>query len=96
VAAEEAAWYLGQVNPYGVPLDVRHAYTKADWEMWTAAWLRGRPVSGYLVDSLYAFAHTTPSRVPFTDWYDTVTNRQNGFLARPVVGGVFALLSLGR
>jgi hypothetical protein len=96
VAAEEAAWYLTQVNQYGVPLDVRHPYTKGDWEMWTAAWLRDHPVSGYLIDSLYDFVHTSPSRVPFTDWYDTVSNRQNGFQARPVVGGVFALLSLGR
>ncbi|WP_042405120.1 glutaminase family protein [Streptacidiphilus carbonis] len=96
VAAQEAAWYLTQVNQYGVPLDVRHSYTKGDWEMWTAAWLRDHPVSRYLVDSLYAFVHTSPSRVPFTDWYDTVNDRQNGFQARPVVGGVFALLSLAR
>jgi Domain of unknown function (DUF5127)/Domain of unknown function (DUF4965)/Domain of unknown function (DUF1793)/Domain of unknown function (DUF4964) len=95
VAAEEAAWYLTQVNQYGIPLDVRHSYTKGDWEMWTAAWLRGHPVSGYLVDALYDFVHTSPSRVAFTDWYDTVSNHQNGFQARPVVGGVFALLSLG-
>jgi hypothetical protein len=94
VAAQEAAWYLTQVNQFGIPLDVRHSYTKGDWEMWTAAWLRDHPVSEYLVDSLYAFAHTSPSRAPFTDWYDTVTNHQNGFQARPVIGGVFALLSL--
>lgn len=96
VAAREAAWYLTQVNQYGIPLDVRHSYTKGDWEMWTAAWLHEHPVSGYLIDALYAFAHTSPSRVPLTDWYDTVTNRQSGFQARPVVGGVFALLSLPR
>jgi Domain of unknown function (DUF5127)/Domain of unknown function (DUF4965)/Domain of unknown function (DUF1793)/Domain of unknown function (DUF4964) len=96
VAEEEAAWYLTQVNQYGVPLDVRHPYTKGDWEMWTAAWLRAYPVSDYLIDSLYDFVHTSPSRVAFTDWYDTVSNRQSGFQARPVVGGVFALLSLTR
>ncbi|BBB01493.1 putative glutaminase [Actinacidiphila reveromycinica] len=97
VAAEEAAWYLTQANPYGIPLDVRHAYTKGDWEMWTAAWLRDHPVSGYLIDSLYEFAHTTPTRVPFTDWYDTVNDKPSGgFQARPVVGGIFALLSVAR
>ncbi|MFF3910276.1 glutaminase domain-containing protein [Streptomyces sp. NPDC001848] len=96
VAQEEADWYLGQVNQFGVPLDDRHAYTKGDWEMWTAAWLAGHPVSDYLVGALYDFVHTSPSRVPFTDWYDTVSNRQVGFQARPVVGGVFARLSLGR
>lgn len=95
VADEEAAWYLTLANQFGAPLDLRHSYTKGDWEMWTAAWLRGRPISGYLISALYDFADTTPNRVPFTDWYDTVSGNQAGFQARPVVGGVFALLSLG-
>ncbi|MGW4517439.1 glutaminase domain-containing protein [Streptomyces sp. NPDC004393] len=94
VAQKEGDWYLTQVNQYGIPMDVRHSYTKGDWEMWTAAWLKDHPVSDYLVGALYDFANTSPSRAPFTDWYDTVTNRQNGFQARPVVGGIFALLSL--
>ncbi|MBY8881270.1 glutaminase family protein [Actinacidiphila acidipaludis] len=94
VAKEEGDWYLTQVNQYGVPLDPRHSYTKADWEMWTAAWLRGHAVSRVLIDTLYDFATATPTRVPFTDWYDTVSGVQSGFQARPVVGGIFALLSL--
>ena len=96
VAKAEGDWYLTQVNQYGIPLDRRHSYTKGDWEMWTAAWLKDHPVSDYLVGSLYDFANTSPSRAPFTDWYDTVTNHQNGFQARPVVGGIFALLSLSK
>jgi hypothetical protein len=96
VAQEEADWYLTQVNQYGVPLDLRHAYTKGDWEMWTAAWLQGHPVRDFLIESLYDFANTSPSRVPFTDLYDTVSNRQVGFQARPVIGGILALLSLRR
>ena len=96
VARQEAAWYLTQTNQYGIPLDIRHSYTKGDWEMWTAAWLRDYPVRDYLISSLYEFAHTSPSRAPFTDWYDTISDRQNGFQARPAIGGIFALLSLGK
>ncbi|MER6978938.1 glutaminase family protein [Streptomyces carpinensis] len=94
VAQKEGDWYLSQANQFGIPLDVRHSYTKGDWEMWTAAWLHDHPVSHLLVSALYQFANTSPSRAPFTDWYDTTANTQSGFQARPVVGGVFALLSL--
>ena len=95
VAAQEARWYLSRANTYGVPLDLRHTYTKSDWEMWTAAWLADQPkITSLLIESLYQFANTTASRVPFTDWYDTVLARQVGFLARPTVGGHFALLTV--
>ncbi len=92
---EEAAWYLVHDNTYGVPLDIRHTYTKADWEMWTAAWLSDHDaIRDSLIGGLYAFADTTPSRVPMSDWYDTIGDRQVGFQARPVVGGFYALLTL--
>jgi hypothetical protein len=95
VAAKEAAWYLSRAATDGVPLDIRHTYTKADWEMWTAAWLKDHAeIRDLLISGLYTFADTTAQRVPITDWYDTVTNRQNGFQARPVVGGFFALLTV--
>jgi hypothetical protein len=95
IAAAEAVWYLSRANTYGVPLDLRHTYTKADWEMWTAAWLDGHnEVRDLLIESVYEFANTSPSRAPMTDWYDTVTDKQVGFQARPVVGGFFALLTL--
>ncbi len=96
VATEEADWYMTQTNQYGVPLDPRHSYTKGDWEMWTAAWLRDQPASDFLISAVYDFANGSPSRVPFSDLYDTVSSNQVAFQARPVVGGIFALLSLGR
>jgi hypothetical protein len=95
VADEEAAWYKAHTNTYGLPLDIRHTFTKGDWEMWTAAWLADHAdVRALLIESLYEFATTTPSRLPMTDWYDTESDRQSGFLARPVVGGFFSLLAL--
>jgi hypothetical protein len=94
VLALEAAWYKGQRQRFGVPLDNRHTYTKADWEMWAAAATDDASLRQAFIDSLYAFANETPSRVPLTDWYDVPSGRQVGFQARPVMGGVFALMTL--
>ena len=57
VAAQEAAWYLSRANTDGVPLDLRHTYTKADWELWTAAWLSAHhEIRDLLIESVYQFA----------------------------------------
>ena len=61
--------------------------------MWTAAATDTGALRQFLIDSLYSFYNTSPSRVPSTDWYDTIADTQNGFQARPVVGGFFALLA---
>jgi hypothetical protein len=42
-----------------------------------------------LVTPAWKFANESASRVPLTDWYDTVTGKQQGFQARSVVGGLF-------
>jgi hypothetical protein len=92
--AEESAWYVAQRADYGFPLDNRHTYTKGDWEMWTAAGVSDPALRQAFIDTLYRFADTTPSRVPLTDWYDTHTGLQAGFQARPVIGGLFSLMTL--
>lgn len=94
VKAEQAAWYESVSNLFGLPLQVPHSYAKSDWELFTAAWLSGYPVSRDLISQVYAYANTTPSRVPFSDLYDTISGHQVGFQARPVQGGIFALLAL--
>jgi hypothetical protein len=94
VLAEQARWYTGVSNLFGVPLQVPHSYAKSDWEMFTAAWLSDYPVKSELIDRVYAYAHTTPSRVAFSDLYDTISGDQVAFQARPVQGGMFALLAL--
>ena len=95
VARTEAAWYLSHAATDGVPLDIRHGYTKADWQMWAAAWLKDHDeIRDLLITGLYTFADTSAQRVPMSDWYDAVTGRQQGFQARPVVGGFFALLTV--
>ena len=92
VLQEEAAFYKTQLTPFGVPLDIRHTYTKADWELWTAASTDDAALRQGFVDGIFNFADTSPSRVPFSDWYDTATALYQGFRARPVIGGVFAIL----
>ena len=95
VAAEEGAWYLANRNQFGSPLDLRHSYTKADWALWTAGWQHDHPaVRDAFISDVYDFVTTSASRVPFTDLYDTISARQSGFQARPVVGGMFSLLAL--
>lgn len=84
--------YLQLQNRYGLPLDSRAAYTKADWLVWCAA-LSDDPVKiRALIEPLFAYYHETGSRVPLTDWYDTVSGRAIHFRNRSVVGGLFALL----
>ncbi len=94
VLAEQAAWYPQVSNLFGLPLQVPHSYAKSDWELFTAAWLSSYPVKQQLIEQVYTYANTTPSRVPFSDLYDTISGGQAGFQARPVQGGIFALLAL--
>jgi len=94
ILAGQAAWYESVSNLFGLPLQVPHSYAKSDWEMFTAAWLSEYPVGRQLIERVYTYANTTPSRVPFSDLYDTISGDQVGFQARPVQGGIFALLAL--
>lgn len=99
IAETELAFYRGQFNRYGLPLDSRKAYTKLDWLVWSAC-LTGRqedfdamlaPLAGWLDDS--------PERVPLSDWFETDSGVQapgGGFLARSVVGGIYIKLMIDK
>jgi hypothetical protein len=89
IARNEMAFYLTKQNAYGLPLDNRRDYTKLDWVLWTATLADNRADFDKLVGPAWKFANESPSRVPLTDWYDTVTGKQQGFQARSVVGGLF-------
>jgi len=85
----EIAFYLQQLNQYGLPLDNRADYTKLDWELWTATLTEDGSQFAALMDPIGKWLNETPSRVPLTDWYDSKTGTMLHFQARSVVGGVF-------
>jgi len=100
VAATEIAYYLGKNTPNGLPLDNRQDYTKLDWIYWTASLAESSADKQALLDPTLAWANSSPTRVPMTDWYHTSDGRQAGgydpraqrvwgFTARSVVGGLF-------
>ncbi|RNC64134.1 MULTISPECIES: glutaminase family protein [Proteiniphilum] len=89
IARKEMAYYLTKQNEYGLPLDNRATYTKSDWIMWTATLTGDMNDFNALVDLVYKYADETSSRVPVSDWHDTVTAERMNFKARSVVGGYF-------
>ena len=89
VAETESRFYKTRLHPFGLPLDNRSAYTKLDWEVWTATLADKREDFDAIIDTLEKFIHESPSRVPLTDWYWTTDGKQVGFQARSVVGGVY-------
>lgn len=85
----ETDGYLPRMNAYGLPLDVRAQYTKSDWLVWTASMAPDDRTFQRLLAPLARYLRQTPTRVPFSDWYDTQTGRYVAFIARSVQGGVF-------
>lgn len=92
VMASEMASYRRRMQPYGIPLDNRANYTKSDWLVWTATMASTMEEFQEIIHPLWQAYNYTPSRVPTTDWYSTVTSMQCGFQNRTVQGGLFMKL----
>ncbi|WP_339255557.1 DUF4965 domain-containing protein [Paenibacillus sp. FSL R5-0713] len=92
IAAKELEYYMHKQNRYGLPLDSRETYTKSDWLVWCASMSATKAQFESFISPLWDFMNETSSRVPVTDWYDTITAKQMNFQNRSVVGGFFIQL----
>ena len=93
----------GNINAYGLPLDSRADYTKSDWLVWTATLTDDRDAFEDFIAPMWNFFNSSPSRIPMTDWYYTVTGEhkiytsksekvQKSIRNRTVQGGLFIKL----
>lgn len=89
VYKKETAYYIKKTNTYGVPLDSRKDYTKSDWILWCAAFAPSKEDRVKLIAPIAKYVQNTPSRIPFSDWYETITGEYCHFIARSVQGGIF-------
>ena len=93
----QSAFYPTIKEKYGVPLDTRNPYyTKSDWEVFCAA-VASKETRDMFIGDLAKWVNETANSHPFTDLYQTNDGTQPSgidFKARPVMGGLFALLLL--
>lgn len=89
VPQKEIAYYLTRQNRYGLPLDNRETYTKADWIVWTATLADDKATFERFIDPLHLFMNETVDRLPMSDWVFTDKPNRRGFKARAVVGGYY-------
>ncbi len=89
VLKKEMNSYPAVMHRYGLALDNRKPYAELPWSFWTASLTGNDGDFKRLVDPIYDYVNTTPSRVPFADFYWTQTAKEAGMHARPVLGGIF-------
>ena len=92
IAAKELSYYSKKQNKYGLPLNGRDQYSKADWTSWIAALARERKTFKKFMIPLHRFVNETTDRTPMADFYNTDAPTIRGFVARPVVGAFYMRL----
>ncbi len=98
IYAMQSAWYPHVANAYGMVLDTRGTLTKTDWQIFAAA-VAEESTKMQIVHLVAKWINETKTWRALTDLYDTKDGgypRGIEFTARPVVGGLFAILALWR
>lgn len=89
---KELAYYKTKQNKYGLPLDSRDQFAKADWISWIAAMAGDKEEFREFIHPLHRFMNETTDRVPMSDFINTDTTTHRGFRARSVVGAFYMKL----
>jgi hypothetical protein len=92
----EIADNMKHFNKYGMPLDSRADYTKSDWLVWVASMASSKAVFEEYIAPLWKAYDESSSRVPMTDWYDTVSGKTVSFQHRTVQGGLFMRMLMNK
>lgn len=90
--ADECKLYKERLNPYGLPLDSRSDCTKSDWMIWISELTEDPQLENEIIARLWNAYNLSPSRVPMTDLFSSVTSLQIHFQHRSVQGGLFIKL----
>ncbi len=89
VAQKEIAFYIKQMQPYGVPLDSRTKIGDLDHSFFAATLADNDADFQAIIAPFYAYLDSTTARQPLVDTYLVDDIHSDGFRARPVVGGAF-------
>ena len=80
---------LAEANEFGIPLDERANYTKADWILWLSIFAKDATTMEKMIQPIRHYLESSNDRVPFSDWYDTKDAHVMNFKNRTVVGAMF-------
>lgn len=92
IKSEFQSYIKKRLNEYGMPLDNRADYTKSDWLLWCATLSDSKEDFIKMITPLWNAYNNSTSRVPMTDWYDTLNAKSINFQNRTVQGGLFIKL----
>ena len=87
--AREIEYYKTVQNKYGLPLDSREDYTKSDWIIWASVLDESGEATKEYSKTMRKVLEEAEGRVPFSDWYSTVTAKDQNFCHRTVQGGLW-------